>query len=414
MLHFGQKIFERRMTSVLFVLTVFSVFLQLPCFQTRAQEANPRQSFTFRAEWFSGGDMTLRGLPYSDKYVALCPPSGSKDSHADFEIEFPESGDYEFWAFFSAENSRPLTIELDGAVVSDKALAGTNGSWLTSASSWEKEFVLAGVSAGKHTITVHAFSPDIPHFSAFKLVPLFDMKTRWNVPRAVAEEKIKNIDGWTPSPWSGGWYEYIARDRYLRKESGETFSDHFARETALALAPRTSITVEASATSFDANLQDVDLFDELTYAPGMFGSTPEESAQDDETPVFHLRATFARSADDADSKLPNVETFVVCASRFDEMLDRAAAAIERFRQDSGEDDYLAKTEAKIEDLRSSGKEAFDLYKNDQSDANALKCAELYVAASRLYARVGWANPILDFDKLLYILREQLRLESERL
>ena len=404
MLHFGQKIFERRMTSVLFVLTVFSVFLQLPCFQTRAQEANPRQSFTFRAEWFSGGDMTLRGLPYSDKYVALCPPSGSKDSHADFEIEFPESGDYEFWAFFSAENSRPLTIELDGAVVSDKALAGTNGSWLTSASSWEKEFVLAGVSAGKHTITVHAFSPDIPHFSAFKLVPLFDMKTRWNVPRALAEEKIKNIDGWTPSPWSGGWYEYIARDRYLRKESGETFSDHFARETALALAPRTSITVEASATSFDANLQDVDLFDELTYAPGMFGSTPEESAQDDETPVFHLRATFARSADDADSKLPNVETFVVCASRFDEMLDRAAAAIERFRQDSGEDDYLAKTEAKIEDLRSSGKEAFDLYKNDQSDANALKCAELYVAASRLYARVGWANPILDFDKLLYILR----------
>ena len=242
---------------------------------SRAESAdvNARQPFTFRAEWFSGGDMVLRGLPYSDKYVALSPGSNPSDSRADFELDFPESGDYALDALYSACDSRPLALEFDGRVVLDRALGGVNGSWLTSESTWERQLTLENVAAGKHVLTVRAHSPDIPHFSAFRLTPLFDMTKPWSVPRALAKKKIQDADSWRPSPWSGGWYEYIARDRYERKESGETFSDHYARETTLALAPRSSETILASTKPFGADAVAVDLFDELTYAPGMFASS---------------------------------------------------------------------------------------------------------------------------------------------
>ncbi len=399
------KVFTRgTIFAVLLMATLFGGS-QSVCSLLQAQEPDARQAFTFRAEWFTGGDMSLRGLPYSDKYTSLVPGSGSKESRANYEIDFPDTGDYELWAFFSAADSRPLTLELDGKVISDKALSQTNGSWLTSASTWFKQLDLVGVSAGKHTITVHTFSPDIPHFSAFRLVPKFEMKSNWNVPRPVAEDKIRSLDEWRPSPWSGGWYEYIARDRYLRKESGETFSDHFAHETALALAPKSSIVIESLTEPFGPNVKSVDLYDELTYVPGMFaGDDVEENEAEKNDPPLYMRATFSEPTDESASKLPKIEFFTVRASRYNQMLERAAEAIERFRQESGEDEYLAKTLDKIGELRESGKRAFDAYKAEKTNENAQKCAELYFTASRVYARVGWANPILDFDELLFILR----------
>ena len=392
----------RRIVTTSLLLTL--VFILGRPASLMAQESDARQAFTFRAEWFSGGDMTLRGLPYSDKYTALSPDPAARESHADFEIEFPDSGDYELWAFYSAADSRPLALEFDGQVVADKALAGVNGSWVTSASTWDYQCDLTNVDAGKHTITVHAFSPDIPHFSAFRLVPKFDLKSTWNVPRAIAAEKIKSQTDWTPSPWSGGWYEYIARDRYQRTESGETFSDHFARETALALAPKASITIDASAKPFGVDEQEVDLFDELSYAVGMFADDVATADGEVVDSALYMRAVVAETADESASRLPKTELFVVRSSRYEEMLDRAAAAVERYRQDSGEDDYLAKTLAKVDELRSAGKAAFDAYEAAKSDETAQKCAELYFTAARLYARIGWANPILDFEKLLFVLR----------
>lgn len=395
----------RRLIRALSLFLLFFGLASSFASQVASSESDKRQAFTFRAEWFSGGDMTLRGAPYSDKYVALSPGPNPNNSRADYEIDFPETGDYELWAFFSAVDSRPLTIEFDGAVVSDKALGQTNGSWLTSASTWSKQVDLISVPAGKHVITIRAFSPDIPHFSAFRLIPKFDLKTNWGVPRPVAKDAIERSDSWKPSPWSGGWYEYIARDRYLRKESGETFGDHFARETSLALAPRSAITVEASARPFAFDLGAIDLFDELTYAIGMFPKTDAgETEASRADPSLYMRATFADSNDGCASRLPKSETFSVCGARYFEELDRAEEMIGRFRQDLGDAEYLPKTLEKIEALRDAGKGAFESYRINRDDASALKCAELYVESSRLYARVGWANPIIDFDKLLFVLR----------
>ena len=402
---FQRKNADRLLQLFVFQTVTFS-FLALSLFARpdacEAQESFGDKSFTFRAEWYSGGSMVPRGLPYSDKYVALAPP-GVANSEADFEIEFPESGSYELWAFYSAADSRPLALEFDGEVVSDKALGGVNGSWQTSASTWERQLVLSNVSAGKHTITVRASSPDIPHFSAFKLVPVFEMKGNWNVPRAIAKEKIGSASAWRPSPWSGGWYEYIARDRYLRKESGETFSDHFARETALALVPRANVTVTASAKPFDLAQGEINLNDELTYVPGMFDSEEEDAAASEDRALY-FRAAVADDADDSRSKTPGDEVFVARSSRFIELLDRSAAAIDRFRSDSGDDEYLSESLAKLNELREQGNEAFGAYQANPTDESAAKCAELYVDAVRLYTRVGWANPILDFDKLIFVQR----------
>ncbi len=390
--------------SVGFFLSLCFICLVLnrhSCY-SQSVDNNARQAFTFRAEWFSGGDMTLRGLPYSDKYIALSPSGVAANSHADFEIEFPETGDYELWAFYSAMDSRPLLIELDGKCVCDKALGNTNGSWLTSASTWDKQVDLLGVEAGKHTISVCAHSPDIPHFSAFKLVPKFDLNKTWNVPRSLVKEKLVNASTWSPSPWSGGWYEYIARDRYLRTESGETFSDHFARETALALVPRASIDVQASTKPFGVATAEFDPYDELTYYVGMFDN--DSDSDDNGVGKAVYVKTTTSSLKENGSQPPKEEYFVVRSARFQELLDRTSEAISRFRIDAGNDEYLTKSLAKCEQIREKGTKAFGAYKDEPSDEKASVCASLYVDAVRLYARVGWANPILDFAKLLFIQR----------
>lgn len=375
--------------------------------QSYAEDDNDnslRPSFTFRAEWFSGGNMTPRGLPYSDKYVALSPPGVSSDSYADFEIDFPEDGDYELWAFYSAADSRPLKLEFDGTVVSDKALANTNGSWLTSASIWDKQVELRNVTAGKHTISIRASSPDIPHFSAFRLTPMFDMRTKWSAPRAIAKERILNATNWSPSPWSGGWYEYIARDRYQRKESGETFSNHFARESSWALAPKKDLTISASSKPLDAWSDEVDLFNELTYNGTMFENEGTSDIEKGNRRLFMKVSVLASQNDGNRSHLPKDSCFVVDASRFNDLLDRTADSILRFRSDCGEEQYLSRSFEKCQSLREMGKVAFDAYEKDPSKENVDLCASFYFDAVRLYTRVGWANPILDFDKLLFVQR----------
>lgn len=370
-------------------------------FTTLGAQETP-QSFTFRAEWFSGGNMSLRGLPYSDRYVALVPGSDASNSYADFEIDFPESGDYEFWAFYSACDSRPLELEFDGQTVNSKALAGVNGSWLTSESTWELQNDLTNVSAGKHTITIRAHSPDIPHFSAFRLTPKFAMTKGWNVPRDVAKEKILAQSAWRPSPWSGGWYEYIARDRYERRESGETFDDHFARETALALVPREQITLDVSSTPWslaDPNVE-ADLCDELTYNPQMFA---DETNDGSDGTTLYCRATLAENGDPSGSQPPRTILFVANREKFNKLVDRTEATIQRYRQDVGDEEYLAKSLAKCGEMR----EAVNaIIKSDGTlDAERINdFAQIYLSAIRLYSRVGWANPLLDFNKTIFVQR----------
>lgn len=366
--------------------------------------ANAEKAFTFRAEWFSGGNMTLRGLPYSDKYIALSPSGSAASSHADFEIEFPESGDYEFWAFYSAANSRPLTIEFDGKVVSEKALCNTNGSWLTSASTWDKQVDLSNVEAGRHIITIKASSPDIPHFCAFKLVPKFTMKANWNVPRPIAKEKILNASTWAPSPWSGGWYEYIARDRFLRTESGETFSDHFAQETALALVPYENLSVQVSREPWEASATELDLYNELTYYVGMFGDKNDSNGEDSVNKAIYVKTAVSPLEGEQYSQTPKEERFVIRYNRFKELLKRTSDAIARFRLDTGDDEYLSSSLEKCNKLLELGTSAFKEYESFPTDDKASLCASIYIDAIRLYTRVGWANPILDFNKLLFIKR----------
>ena len=368
-----------------------------------AQDAHETsQSFTFRAEWFNAGDMTLRGLPYSDRYVALSPGANAADSHADFELDFPEKGDYELWAFYSACDSRPLELEFDGKLVAAKALAGVNGSWLTSASTWERQVELKNVDAGKHTLTVRAHSPDIPHFSAFRLVPKFKMTTTWNAPREIAKEKILAQSSWRPSPWSGGWYEYIARDRYERRESGETFDDHFARETALALVPRERITLDVSATPWsdvDTNAK-VDVYDELTYTPKMFSDEIQGATG---ALTAYCRATIDETDDDSVSRPPKSILFVADLAKLNKLCERTNATIERYRQDVGDEEYLAKSLEKCRALRERAEELAQVGStfNEQS---LNEFAALYLTAIRLYSRVGWANPLLDFDKTIFVQR----------
>ncbi|MDO5308483.1 MAG: SUMF1/EgtB/PvdO family nonheme iron enzyme [Planctomycetia bacterium] len=367
-----------------------------------ATDANLAQAFTFRAEWFEEGDLQLRGLPYSDKYIALSPGPDASNSYASYAIDFPEQGDYQLWAFYSACDSRPVTLEFDGNVLTDKALANTNGSWLTSESTWDYQLDLNDVPPGVHILTVRTKSPDIPHFSAFRIVPKFEMSNSWNLPRQLAKTKMATST-WRPSPWSGGWYEYIARDRYEHRESGETFSDHFARETAWATVPKSRLEVIASERPLGNDAAALTLADELTYSPDAFIDATLTDDPNAETRVY-MKVVVKPTEDQSQAQPPAQERIVLTKERLAQVLQRASDAIIRYRQDCDDPDYLAATLEKCERLKFDANVAFDHFSAEPNEANAQQCASLYVDAARLYARVGWANPILDFQQLLFVQR----------
>jgi hypothetical protein len=50
----------------------------------------------------------------------------------DFYVPLNGAGLYKIQVFYSAEQSRPVTVSVDGAVVNNSALGGVNGTWCSS------------------------------------------------------------------------------------------------------------------------------------------------------------------------------------------------------------------------------------------------------------------------------------------
>jgi len=97
-----------------------------------SQSADPQAEFTIRADWFDRGNVRVSapGENYADKYPCIWN-AGNVPNQSEYDVDFPVTAEYSFVALYTAADSRPVDIYLDGEKV-HQGFAGVTGSWQTS------------------------------------------------------------------------------------------------------------------------------------------------------------------------------------------------------------------------------------------------------------------------------------------
>lgn len=389
-----------------------------------AQEARP--SFCLRTEWFDRGNAVRGGAPWCDRYICLCT-GGEKTTWVEFDVVFPQAGTYRLDGLYAANESRPLVLSLDGTVIGP-TFAEPTGSWQTADARWAKQAVLTVERAGKHTLRFQTETTHIPHICALKLTPEFEMTEPWALPRDKAKEQIliQNDQEWKPGPWSGGWYAPYALDRHKKREAGEWFQRHFARESALALVPRERLDFEVvPSMTPDEKIASVRLDDELTYLPEYF--LPPENADDaakdanvvpigpngenigdhfsDDERTFSVDFTVKPPEQADEPTLPSAVRIEVSPERWTEMLSRIRGLVAAFREMEGDDALMGSVLEKCDALARRGADWAQSGSADALSAEQKREAvELTLDTVRLYSETARSNPLLDFEKILFIRR----------
>ena len=143
--------------------------------------------FTISAPEYDRGNVRVskRGQGYGKAHACIWH-GGQYPNRADYEIEFPVDAEYTFSAFYTAADSRPVDILIDGKKV-HTGFASVTGSWTTDKAKWEKQLALP-LAAGKHTITLLRQSC-MPHICAFRMQSSEPFPPGWHLRRPGLEER---------------------------------------------------------------------------------------------------------------------------------------------------------------------------------------------------------------------------------
>jgi hypothetical protein len=90
---------------------------------------------------------------------------------AEWDLDSPRNSHFRLDVRFAAQESRPMRVLLDGAVVTESALAETSGGWLPAQQQWHSAGELS-LSAGAHVLRLEALGANVPHLDALLLSPV--------------------------------------------------------------------------------------------------------------------------------------------------------------------------------------------------------------------------------------------------
>ncbi|MDX1933416.1 MAG: DUF1549 domain-containing protein [Capsulimonadales bacterium] len=88
---------------------------------------------------------------------------------AEWDIDVPTAGRYQFELRYAAEESRPVRLLINGKLVRENAAGGVTGSWMPEGQRWDPVGIFDFV-AGKNTIRIERLDGPIPHFHRLLLV----------------------------------------------------------------------------------------------------------------------------------------------------------------------------------------------------------------------------------------------------
>ncbi len=364
----------------------------------------PNNSFadelTIRADWYDRGNVVL-GYSYGNNPIPVIN-GGQLPNYAEYKIEFPQKGRYLLEGLYSAEQSRPVDIFLDGKKIG-VGFKGTTGTWHTRSACWEKQLEFE-VDAGIHTIKIE--NQCFPHVCALRFRPLFDGSVPWSVPRSTAVNYVKKGTSFYNEdlPWEATWFDETAIDRKKKGESGHLFTDHFGAESITALVPEELLEISILDRKADS-VQKKQLNNELTWCFDMFQENDQKKGDGKIEPTFHVQVQLKNTALKAEWPiLAEPVCFELSQKRLTLLLGKTLHLAETLEQDYGADEFHGKTfhgrsfEQVLVTLRQWLKESVSI-------ENKEVFAKRFFDTVRIFSELGRSNPLLDFDNLVYVRRE---------
>lgn len=373
------------------------------------------EPLTLRADWFDRGNL-IPASEYSDGPLCVIHHGRGEPDSAEYDVEFPADGKYAVSALYAAAESRPIDVLFDGVLVAPQVCAATTGSWRTKTAEWETVTTI-DVTAGKHTLTLFR-KQCIPHICAIRFEPLFDFDgASWKLPRETAQTRLMSApetDDISSLPWPVDWFAEVSFDRRKKQESGGVFTDHFAGESAVALLPIGSYTLEAGPVPKPVDPTFV-LNDELTYRRMKF---TEETDTDVIRPEIVVRVTLNEAQKAADGPVIDGTSFVVSTERYALLLDKTLGLMDAFTERFGEDELAdagikperlneikTRCESRRKRIDEKTAEIIEALKANTPNESLSKFADEFFETVRDFSFLTRSNPLLDFDELIYVERK---------
>lgn len=335
--------------------------------------AETASHFTIRADWFDRGNVRVSepGQNYADKYACIWN-AGQLPNQAEYELDFPVTAEYSVAALYTANDSRPVDLYLDGVKI-HRGFASVTGSWQTSHARWETQCRVK-ISQGKHTIKLLCPGPCMPHICALRFESTAAFPADWRLARHVerrptavepfvphahyllniaATDPAATLDAQlVPGTASVDYAGPAARDELLRGPSSEAaVTTPWAARIAVHQPGRET---QSDAVPLDPN-RVRKMLDHVRWLVEDYHSVNWPEQRPGVAPPGLSSRGFSATA------------ALAAASDLSARLDRVLAEPE-------------------------GKGKWERF------------WQIYLAAAQLEARVVLANPLLDFDKLLVIRR----------
>ena len=349
-----------------------------------ASDDRPAGSFTIRADWFDRGNVRVStpGENYADKYPCIWN-AGNLPNQSEYDLEFPVTAEYTFVALYTALDSRPVEIYLDGRKI-HQGFASVTGSWQTGQAKWEMQCKMR-VTEGKHTIKLLCPGPCMPHVCAFRLESPVAFPKDWHLCRQAAQEQLDE-----PTPGSS---EQFAGDYPL--EPPAVYDYHQPFERIRPPTPRAHRILEYTLIG-DKHPVDVQIV--------AVGERPEDSPannellQQSDSVGSQITPWIARLSVKLDDQRTETDSLNLSPQHLKKMLGHAAKLIDEFRAMDGVEDSLLQAEEEQADRLAADLES--LLPQPDTQSKWRQFYQLYLAAYQLKNRVALGNPLIDFDKLL--------------
>lgn len=338
----------------------------------------PADAFTLRADWFDRGNVrtSLPGELYADKYPCIWN-AGQVPNQAEYDLDFPVTAEYRLLALYTAADSRPVDIYLDGAKI-HRGFASVTGTWQTSGARWEPQCSVR-VSRGKHTLRLLCPGPCMPHICALRFESPVAFPAEWRLARPGARRAAPAIEAITPRA-----HRLLTRGLQQKAVPG----------LSVEVIPAAPVLAEGPAAR-DELLQETPRLD--TAATPWLARLTVPAGSASAAGGAGALATRARAAGHAE-----IELLALSPQRLTRMLDHTQELIDDYRAMPGVPrGFLEAERGQALQLRDEARRLADL---PEGRPKWERFCGVYIEACRLEARVALANPLLNFDQLLVVRR----------
>jgi len=319
----------------------------------------PVASFTLRADWFDRGNVqvSLPGQSYADRFACIWN-AGPLPNQAEYDLEFPVTTTYTLVALYTAADSRPVEIYLDGAKV-HLGFAGVTGSWQTSHARWETQCQIP-ITQGKHTLKLLCPGPCMPHICALRLESPVAFPEGWTLVRKAVRPEPPRAE--PPVPRAFRLLDF-------------TLPHHGARPLQIEV---------------------------LAHEEGAFvGPAAHNELLQSEAEAI-TSPWIAKLSVQGEGQAAQQDVLSLSPLRLRKMLAHTLELIDDFRTLEGvARDYL---EAARREAAGLAAEVEGLLKEPDGKGKWERFARAYVRAYQLDHQVMSGNPLLDFDRLLLVRR----------